>query len=69
MEKVHERYCKNAKNLVGWIDQRFPLMSIWNEHIAQYYAPKNFNLKLLWNFFYGDVCQPNIDWYLADHEL
>ena len=39
---------KNAKNLVGWIDQRFPLMSIWNEHIAQYYAPKNFNI---WYYF------------------
>ncbi len=39
---------KNAKNLVGWIDQRFPLMSIWNEHIAEYYAPKNFNI---WYYF------------------
>ena len=39
---------KNAKSLVGWIDQRFPLMSIWNEHIAQYYAPKNFNI---WYYF------------------
>ncbi|MEJ2454896.1 MAG: cytochrome b N-terminal domain-containing protein [Candidatus Thiodiazotropha sp.] len=31
------------KNFVGWIDDRFPLTKVWNEHLAQYYAPKNFN--------------------------
>ena len=39
---------KNAKSLVGWVDQRFPLLSIWNDHMAQYYAPKNFNI---WYYF------------------
>ena len=34
--------------LRDWIDDRFPLMKIWNEHLAQYYAPKNFNF---WYFF------------------
>lgn len=32
----------------GWIDDRFPLMKTWNEHLAEYYAPKNFNF---WYFF------------------
>lgn len=36
------------KSLVGWIDERFPLLKTWNEHIAEYYAPKNFNF---WYFF------------------
>ena len=38
----------NASNgrLLAWIDERFPLTQVWNEHVAQYYAPKNFN------FFY-----------------
>ncbi|MEJ2424952.1 MAG: cytochrome b N-terminal domain-containing protein [Candidatus Thiodiazotropha sp.] len=36
------------KNFVGWIDDRFPLTKVWNEHLAQYYAPKNFNF---WYFF------------------
>ncbi len=36
------------KNLVGWIDDRFPLMALWNDHLAKYYAPKNFNF---WYFF------------------
>jgi ubiquinol-cytochrome c reductase cytochrome b subunit len=36
------------KNFVGWIDERFPLTKVWNEHLAQYYAPKNFNF---WYFF------------------
>ncbi|MFQ5659115.1 MAG: cytochrome bc complex cytochrome b subunit [Gammaproteobacteria bacterium] len=31
-----------------WIDARFPLMQNWNEHLARYYAPKNFNF---WYFF------------------
>ncbi len=34
--------------LLGWVDKRFPLSKMWNEHLAQYYAPKNFNF---WYFF------------------
>lgn len=36
------------KNLVSWIDDRFPLTKLWNEHLAEYYAPKNFNF---WYYF------------------
>jgi len=35
-------------SLIQWIDERFPLTKVWNEHLAQYYAPKNFNF---WYFF------------------
>ncbi|MSQ68219.1 MAG: cytochrome bc complex cytochrome b subunit [Gammaproteobacteria bacterium] len=35
-------------DLRDWVDERFPLMSLWNDHIAQYYAPKNFNF---WYYF------------------
>ncbi|MFZ0255760.1 MAG: cytochrome b N-terminal domain-containing protein [Gammaproteobacteria bacterium] len=34
--------------LLSWIDERFPLTKLWNEHLAQYYAPRNFNF---WYFF------------------
>ncbi|MGC2518752.1 MAG: cytochrome bc complex cytochrome b subunit [Burkholderiales bacterium] len=34
--------------LLTWIDQRYPLMSTWKEHLAEYYAPKNFNF---WYYF------------------
>src|SRR5919107_2101577 len=34
--------------VLTWIDQRFPLISLWKEHAAEYYAPKNFNV---WYFF------------------
>jgi len=37
-----------AGNLLEWVDARFPLMSLWNDHLAKYYAPKNFNF---WYFF------------------
>jgi len=36
--------------LLTWVDQRFPLMSTWKAHLAEYYAPKNFNF---WYFFGG----------------
>ncbi|MEE9342409.1 MAG: cytochrome bc complex cytochrome b subunit [Gammaproteobacteria bacterium] len=31
-----------------WVDARFPLTKMWDEHLAKYYAPKNFNF---WYFF------------------
>ncbi|NYT58637.1 cytochrome bc complex cytochrome b subunit [Alcaligenaceae bacterium] len=34
--------------LLGWIDRRFPLTSMFKEHMSEYYAPKNFNF---WYFF------------------
>ncbi|MBL6751212.1 MAG: cytochrome b N-terminal domain-containing protein [Nevskia sp.] len=34
--------------LLGWIDDRFPLTKLWKDHLAEYYAPKNFNF---WYFF------------------
>ena len=34
--------------LLEWVDARFPASKLWNEHLAQYYAPKNFNF---WYFF------------------
>ncbi|MBI5659162.1 MAG: cytochrome bc complex cytochrome b subunit [Nitrosomonadales bacterium] len=37
-----------ALKLVGWIDQRFPLVSTVKAHVTEYYAPKNFNF---WYFF------------------
>ena len=39
---------EKAGGLIGWIDERFPLTRLWNDHLAKYYAPKNFNL---WYFF------------------
>jgi len=34
--------------LLTWVDQRFPLMQLWKEHLSEYYAPKNFNF---WYYF------------------
>jgi len=34
--------------VLTWVDQRFPLMQLWREHLAEYYAPKNFNF---WYYF------------------
>ena len=39
---------KNLVSLRDWIDDRFPLMKLWNEHMGGYYAPKNFNF---WYYF------------------
>ena len=37
--------------LLSWIDARFPLTDTWNKHIAEYYAPKNFNFF----YFFGSL--------------
>jgi ubiquinol-cytochrome c reductase cytochrome b subunit len=39
---------KILNNFVGWVDERFPLLDTWKEHLSEYYAPKNFNF---WYFF------------------
>ena len=36
------------QKLVAWIDERFPLTKVWEEHLSKYYAPKNFNF---WYYF------------------
>ena len=38
-------------SLLNWIDARFPATKVWNEHIAEYYAPKNFNFF----YFFGSL--------------
>jgi ubiquinol-cytochrome c reductase cytochrome b subunit len=35
-----------AEKLMNWVDNRFPATKLYNEHVGEYYAPKNFN------FFY-----------------
>jgi len=34
--------------LLEWTDERLPVSRMWNEHLARYYAPRNFNF---WYFF------------------
>lgn len=34
---------KLLTGLVNWLDARMPIVQTWNTHMAQYYAPKNFN--------------------------
>ena len=34
--------------ILGWVDERFPLSTLYKEHLSEYYAPKNFNL---WYYF------------------
>ena len=34
--------------VLTWVDQRFPLVSLWKSQLAEYYAPKNFNF---WYYF------------------
>jgi ubiquinol-cytochrome c reductase cytochrome b subunit len=51
MASTSEKYKSDgslAGNVLEWVDARFPAMSLWNDHLAKYYAPKNFNF---WYFF------------------
>ena len=35
---------REGGGLLGWIDERFPLTKLLEEHVTKYYAPKNFNV-------------------------
>ncbi len=39
---------KMLTGMLGWVDDRFPLTKMWEEHLSKYHAPKNFNF---WYFF------------------
>src|SRR5437588_9424988 len=36
------------QKILNWIDDRFPLTTLWKSQVSEYYAPKNFNF---WYFF------------------
>ena len=36
------------RRLANWIDERYPMVSAWEQHVSKYYAPKNFNF---WYYF------------------
>jgi ubiquinol-cytochrome c reductase cytochrome b subunit len=37
--------------LVNWVNARFPLISMWENHLGKYYVPKNFNFF----YFFGSL--------------
>jgi ubiquinol-cytochrome c reductase cytochrome b subunit len=47
MKDISPNAALSAKAL-NWVDNRFPLSKLYNEHLGEYYAPKNFNF---WYFF------------------
>ena len=38
------------QTFIEWLDERYPATKVWKEHLAEYYAPKNFNF---WYYFGG----------------
>jgi len=42
---------EKTKSLLAWVDERLPVSSFWKEHLAGYYAPKNFNFL----YFFGSL--------------
>lgn len=45
MAEYHEAPAgaSGGQKLLNWVDNRFPLSKLYNEHVGEYYAPKNFN--------------------------
>ena len=39
---------QSARGLTGWFYKRYPWQAFWQQHLAGYYAPRNFNF---WYFF------------------
>ena len=43
----HDKH-ESANAAMEWVDKRLPVTKVWNEHLAEYIAPKNFNF---WYYF------------------
>jgi ubiquinol-cytochrome c reductase cytochrome b subunit len=43
MSKETSAKSEAVNGLLGWFDERLPVVEFWNTHLAKYYAPKNFN--------------------------
>jgi ubiquinol-cytochrome c reductase cytochrome b subunit len=43
MAKPASTLSKKASELLNWIDERLPVSQFYQDHLAHYYAPKNFN--------------------------
>ena len=39
---------KEKQGILGWVDERLPIVEFWETHLSKYYAPRNFNF---WYFF------------------
>lgn len=48
MKNINDTFKDGVNVSADWILKRFPLAKLWNDHMARYYAPKNFNF---WYFF------------------
>jgi ubiquinol-cytochrome c reductase cytochrome b subunit len=48
MSRPVSSFDRNVNALMSWVDKRFPVGHLWRDHMAEYYAPKNFNF---WYFF------------------
>ena len=48
MQQKPPEIVEKRVGVVAWIDNRFPLISTWENHFAKYMAPRNFNF---WYYF------------------
>ncbi len=46
--EIEKKTPETPTGLLGWIDERLPILKFWRDHMAEYYAPKNFNF---WYYF------------------
>lgn len=48
MKNQENALVRGLNNTLDWVDDRMPIKKVWSEHLADYYAPRNFNV---WYFF------------------
>ena len=48
MVKTAGSFSKRLTSVFNWVDDRLPISDFWRAHMAEYYAPKNFNF---WYYF------------------
>ncbi len=48
VNSLPQKMSQAADSALEWVDARLPVTEFWNDHLARYYAPKNFNF---WYYF------------------
>ena len=67
---VKRTIVKGLIDVRDWVDDRFPLMQFWNDHMGALLRAQKFQLLvLLRRFLTRSPCNPDRYGHLARHEL
>lgn len=60
---------KAERGIVRWIDDRFPLTQMWQDHMSKYYASKTLTFGMFWCSFFTRFSESDTHRYMAHYVL